>query len=1350
MNTSNFTKITFFYIFSILILLSNIYAAEIPVKFEPVLTVGAEIRGNSVIQDRKGFIWIATQNGLAKYDGYDLKWYRNVNDSNSISHNQGNALIEDHDGNIWIGTFGDGINKYDPITDHFSYYRHEENDSGSLVNNQIWALCEGEDGEIWIGTAGGVSTFNTLDGTFTNYTHNPDDSNSLSGNVIRTIFKDTVGNIWIGTYGAGLNKFDKRKKTFTRYLHNPSDKESLGHNNVRSIYEDRDGDLWIALLEGGLNHLDRETGKFTRFTHIAGDSTSISSNDVRQVLQDKEGVLWIISGLSGVSTFDKKTKKFTNYTHNSNNSNSISFNNVYNILEDTSGVIFFFNVSGKVDKYDRKSQRFKLYQNLPNNSNSLSTSSVLHIYEDRDGVMWFGGFKEGGLNRYDRNTGKYTRFYSSPDDPSKLKYSYPTEFIEDSKGVFWISTSNVSTATLSIFDRKSGKVVKRYENNPDDPESLPQSLFNFSMINDSEDSNILWIGSYGNGLIKFEKKEERFTNFKKVKGDSTSIGDNIVYDLLEDSQGLIWIGTQTGGLCSFDKKSKRFKRYQHDPNDIHSIGKGFITEIFEDSKGTLWATSYGSGFNKLNRETGQFKHYNTGTGFLTDQVQSGPIEDDNGKLWMSTDIGIVKFNPESELVEKVYKKSDGLQGDVFQYFSSCKSQDGEIWFAGVNGVNSFKPEDISDNSYHPSVYITSLTQSGVEINTGQSLTELSNLKLDWQENFFEFECAAISYTQPQKNQYKYKLEGLDQDWYNSGTRRFGRYSNIPGGVYTLRIKASNNDGVWTLPENEVAVRISVGSPFWKAWWFYLILIFIIIIIVIFTIIYLIKLQFEIHERKLAEQSLRKSEERYRNYVENAPGGIFITNDQGIYVDVNETACQMTGFSKSELLSMSIPELLSPESPPESFEIFKELKIEGNNQANVILRKKDGTDFHASLKAVVLSGNRFMGFCSDITDRIHLEDQLRQTEKMQAIGQLAGGIAHDFNNMLGGIIGAAQMLKKPKMNLNEKGDKCADMILLAATRASDLTAKLLAFGHKGKIGSIAVDIHDITNEAIAILERTIDKKIKISFVKEAQNHIVIGEKSALENALINLSINSSHAMSDGGEIILRTSNIRLNKTYCEVSQFHIKPGEYIKIEVRDTGSGIPPEYLQKIFEPFFTTKGQGLGTGLGLASVYGTIKNHNGAIYVYSEVGTGTVFHILLPCSRDSVESLQNIGEIITGEGLILLVDDEEIIRITGKDLLKEMGYDVILAKNGLEAVDVFKTRHKEIDLVIMDMIMPEMSGSEAFIKLKKIDKNCKVIIASGFTKDESLDQMKELGLCGFINKPYRDFELGKLLAQILK
>ncbi len=386
---------------------------------------------------------------------------------------------------------------------------------------------------------------------------------------------------------------------------------------------------------------------------------------------------------------------------------------------------------------------------------------------------------------------------------------------------------------------------------------------------------------------------------------------------------------------------------------------------------------------------------------------------------------------------------------------------------------------------------------------------------------------------------------------------------------------------------------------------------------------------------------------------------------------------------------------------------------------------------------------------DITEEYNLQNKLNHRSKMDAVGQLAGGVAHDFNNMIGGIMNASKLLQSPKLNLDEKALKYVDLILKASNRAADLTSKLLLFGRKNIFDLKVIDLHKIIDETVAILNSTIDKKITIKIEKCANNHLILGDSSSIYNTLMNLSINSSQAILNGGEIIIKTTNKKLGQIYCNASPFQLEPGNYCKIEVCDTGMGINLENQKKMFEPFFTTKEQGKGTGLGLATVYGTIKRHHGAVYVYSEEGKGTCINLLLP-SHEKIEiSEEEQYDIIKGSGTILLVDDEEILRIIGVDMLKEMGFHVLVAENGVDAINVFKKNHTEIDLVIMDMIMPRMNGSEAFFEMKKIDRNCKVIISSGFTKNENVDELIQSGICGFISKPFIDFDLSSLIRDAL-
>ena len=385
---------------------------------------------------------------------------------------------------------------------------------------------------------------------------------------------------------------------------------------------------------------------------------------------------------------------------------------------------------------------------------------------------------------------------------------------------------------------------------------------------------------------------------------------------------------------------------------------------------------------------------------------------------------------------------------------------------------------------------------------------------------------------------------------------------------------------------------------------------------------------------------------------------------------------------------------------------------------------------------------------DAAEQKRLEERLRQTQKMEVIGQLAGGGAHDFNNMLTAILGSAELMERCVME-NPTATKLLSNIKKAASRSADLTGQLLAFSRKGQKKDVRVCIETTIHEVISLLERTIDKNITLETRLIAKDTCVTGDPSLLQNALLNLGVNARDAMPEGGVITFTTASVELDSSYCESSVFNITPGPYIEIAVSDAGTGITKENIQHVFEPFFTTKEVGKGTGLGLAAVYGTITDHLGSINIYSEPGIGTVFKIYLPLSGDKKTIAPSAGELIRGSGGVLLVDDEEILRDVGKSLLKELGYRVYLAEDGEQALEVYARHKKEISLVILDMLMPRMGGKETLVRLMDEFPDIRVLISSGFHQERTVAELVKLGARGFLQKPYIKQELGKAVAEAI-
>lgn len=506
----------------------------------------------------------------------------------------------------------------------------------------------------------------------------------------------------------------------------------------------------------------------------------------------------------------------------------------------------------------------------------------------------------------------------------------------------------------------------------------------------------------------------------------------------------------------------------------------------------------------------------------------------------------------------------------------------------------------------------------------------------------------------------------------------------------------------------------------------------------------------IEEKEKTELELARAKSYIDNIINSMPSVLIGVNKNLEVTQWNHHAAGTTGIPLKEALGRKIAELM-PQLNTELNSISEVIAERKIRQKTDVIRPGTRKVSHENITIYPLVTNGVEGAViriDDITNHAELEAQLAHSRKMDAIGQLAGGVAHDFNNMLGGVIGAADLLKRRLMDGNDL--RMIDIILQSAGRASELTAKLLAFGRKGKLSTEPVNMNEVINDAIAILERSIDKKIKLVAKRDAERSTVTGDYSSLQSAILNIGINASHAMPDGGSIEISTRVVKLDQMYCDSCTFNIAPGDYIEVEIRDCGCGIHPENLQRIFDPFFTTKEQGKGTGLGLSAVYGTIQEHHGAITVYSEMDVGTVFHLYLPLSDQKAKAYESSECVINGHGRILVVDDEELIRITAQTMLEEMNYEVLLAQDGQEAVDIYSREGAKIDLIILDMIMPKMNGREAFLRLRELNSDVKIIISSGFSKDGDIDDLKEKGLCGFIRKPYRLSELSHILAQNLK
>jgi PAS domain S-box-containing protein len=506
------------------------------------------------------------------------------------------------------------------------------------------------------------------------------------------------------------------------------------------------------------------------------------------------------------------------------------------------------------------------------------------------------------------------------------------------------------------------------------------------------------------------------------------------------------------------------------------------------------------------------------------------------------------------------------------------------------------------------------------------------------------------------------------------------------------------------------------------------------------------------ETKRIAQAIEREKRFSNSIIEGLPGVFYLFDEKGRFLRWNRNLETVSGYSAEEFARLHPLDLFS--GPDRDLVASRIAKVfaEGAADVEAELVFKDGRRAHyyfTGFRVVFDETPCLIGLGLDVTERLQMEQRLRQSEKLTAIGQLAGGIAHDFNNQLAGVMGYADLL------LNRLTDSAlkshARGIAVSARRAADLTQQLLAFSRKGKYQSVPVDVHRLLGEVAAILERSIDKRIRIERALNAGHATVLGDPTQLQNAFLNLALNARDAMPAGGELTFETDVTAMDEESCRKNPDEVAPGVYLRVCVTDTGRGMTDEVKKHLFEPFFTTKKVGEGTGMGLASVYGTVRSHRGFIGVYSEVDHGTIIRICLPLAPGAVMAEEETPRVEPARGTarLLLVDDEKTVREMGAALLRELGYGVVTCHDGREAVEYYQENWRQVDLVILDMVMPRMGGHETFLALRQINPQVRVLLSSGYSLNGEAHAILREGVLGFIGKPYRLSELARKVAEAL-
>mgnify|MGYP000067782600 CR=1 FL=1 len=990
------------------------------VRFEH-LTIEAGLSQNAglaVLQDRTGYLWIGTQDGLNRYDGYTFTVFKHdpANPA-SLSHNSTLSLMEDRDGQLWIGTWGGGLNRYDPATGRFTRFAPDPGDPAALSHGVVTSLLQDSTGAVWVGTLGGLDRFDPATGGFEHFRHNPADPASLSADAVSTLLEDARGNLWVGTgafgtHGAGLNRFERTSRTFTRFQHDPADADSLAGDHISSLAADPSGRLWVGLggysLPGaGLDLFDPGAGRAVHFRHDPADPRSLSADQVFRLLRDQDGSLWVGTWGGGLDHMAAaRPGEFTHHQPDPAQPHSLNGDSVWSLFQDRSGVLWVGMSNAGLNRLSPLSRQFHLYRHRPGDPTSLSHDAVGAFAEDPSGALWVGTWG-GGLDRFDPATGRFENFRHDPADANSLSNDLVMALHADEGGV-WIGTLGGGLDRLET-------AARTFTHYPPDPAAGPGALAdgNIAALLPGRAGD-LWIGTFG-GLHRFDPRAGAFTRYHHDPADDASLSHDQVVSLQLTPDNRLWIGTWGGGLnrldlndpASADPQTARFTRYRHADDEPASLSDDNVWAIHRSADGLLWLGTQG-GLNRFDPASGVFKAYREKDG-LRNATVLGVMEAGDGQLWLTTNNGLARFDPRAETFV-IYDAADGLQGGEFNSNAWLRTHAGLILVGGGHGFNLFDPAALRASPVPPPVVLTDFQV----FNVSQPITPGAPLRLSHDQDFIAFEFAALDFRAPSKNVYAYKLEGFDDDWVQAGTRRYASYTNLPGGNYTLRVKAANGDGVWN--EAGLSVPLVITPPLWETGWFRglgIVALAAVGLAIFQARVYAIRaqnrqleamvqqrtvelrqanarLETEVEQRKRAEaelarqaaDDLRASEARFQAVFENAAVGIALMGLDRRIFSVNAAGQRLTGYTAAELRQIAASDLAVEADREIGRDLFEEL-IAGRRDQYTLekrYRRKDGSVFwgrvnFSAVRDAAGQARYLVGLIEDITETKEAEARL---------------------------------------------------------------------------------------------------------------------------------------------------------------------------------------------------------------------------------------------------------------------------------------------------------------------------------------------------------------------------------------
>ncbi|MFN8257248.1 MAG: two-component regulator propeller domain-containing protein [Bacteroidales bacterium] len=1229
----------------------KIYGQKLGVKPE-LYTQNNGLSNSHIVcmtQDSKGFIWIGTDNGLNKFDGFDFVKYFNIpGDNMSLPDDAISALHVDRNGQLWIGT-NFGLSRYDTKSGNFYTYPFLNEDS-TVFQSPVRAIAEDEDGKLWIGTSGqGIKIFDPVKNVFAKL---PPVIEKLSPHIkhIFTLEFDNFRKLWVGMEKDGLYAIDYIGGTFKHYN---AQNSGLKSNAILTLTSYKES-LWIGNRGGGLSVFNEKTNEIITIDNFPTNFGRKMSNDVYSIEIDKNGILWLGTNNHGLLLYDPLNKTFTNYPLY-DFEERFRTKSLKSIFHDRDGNIWFgIHQLGIALIRNFKSPFFD-NSYFSSFNKKIIKSSVLGILVDKSGDLWLG--TDGtGLIRFSPDKMETSQFLYNPDNINSIPANVVRSVFEDKNQQLWIGTYK---GGLSKLDKKTG-IFRNYYRDQNLQYKLDYDDVS-SFVEDKKGN--LWIGTNGGGLYKYNEDNDSFDNFfPRDKKNKTTICSEWIVTLFTDSKGYIWIGTYWG-LSRFDPVSEAFTNFWHDNNDSNSISHNHAFAINEDKNGNIWVgTKYG--LNLFNSKTNTFKTFTEKNG-LPSNVINAILTDDKNNIWLSTNNGICCFNTEMYSATNFYF-ADGLQNNEFIRNSAFKDKDGNLYFGGVDGFNTFHPDKIKTEEIFPKVVLTDFQIFNKSVQIGnikgrkpvlnESISEAKEIFLEYYDNSFSFEFVAIDYIHPENIEYACKMEGFEEDWnVLNFKRRFITYTNLSPGTYIFKVKASNRKDVWGAEATEIIIH--VRPPVWKTNWAYFAFALILILLVYFTVRIL-------RERLRVIQQIK-------------------------------------------------------------FEKHRNEQIEHINQAKLEFFTNVSHEFRTPLTLII-------GPIDSLLESGNLSNQVKSVLILM----------HRNANRLLRLVNQLLDLRKV-----EEGNL--------------------------KLQAREINLNEFINEIVQSFEDLARRKgISFEFDNNFPELKIWADVDKLDKIFFNLLSNAFKFTPDNGFIRIEVK-VKGNPSLNE---------GFVNIEVSDNGNGMTEEHARKVFERFYqsdeSVNSIQRGSGIGLSLTKSLVELHHGTISVKSRKGEGSCFTVLLPIGKKHLREDELVPkEFLESENLNLqpdYIDNYDDYSLSGSELLADPSAPLVLlvednddlrqyiksglqstyriaeARNGIEGIE--KAHELMPDLVICDVMMPEMDGIKFCRKLKSELLTCHipVIMLTAKTSIEHRIEGLETGADSYIPKPFNPKHLKVRIQKLIE